>query len=543
MLNNFYTLYHLSKEFKSLIGNKVIEIFSQEKDTIVFNFFDGLKSKYLYFSAKNNFSFLYLDSEYKRARQNTVDLMEQLVGDVLQDVTLENAERIFLFRFINFQLYFHIFSGSSSNLYLCDKNNHIKFKLNKPSDNKSEIYSRPSNTLIPFNEYPSGELLTRALIKSNELFTKFYTEELLTRCNIDASIRLYQLSEINKHYISIQIEKIKNELYNTKTFYIIQTENEPILSLIKLSRYPNILFEYNEISQAIKKCKTLIIKRKIINALKTELTDIVQKNIKKYATKINNYKENLKNSVLADTYNLIGNLLLSQPDLRKKGLSSITIDNYDGGKILVKLDPKLNILENAQRYFEKSKKIVKNINAVKLNINKYNFLYKYLNNLLIKLSNINDYKLLISVRKELIQLKLIKDNYYIDNNLENKFKKFELSKGFLLYVGKNSINNEELTFKFAKPNDLWLHAKGFSGAHAVIPLSKNQVVPIEVIEKAAEITAYYSNARNASYVPVCYTQRKYVKKVKKATPGTVIVAREKVIFVAPKIDKNYVPQL
>ncbi len=89
--------------------------------------------------------------------------------------------------------------------------------------------------------------------------------------------------------------------------------------------------------------------------------------------------------------------------------------------------------------------------------------------------------------------------------------------------------------KFARPNDLWLHARGTSGSHAIIRLEKETKIPKEILTKAAEITAYYSGARNAKYVPVVYTYKKYVKKPRGANTGAVVISKEDVIMVEPKL--------
>ena len=121
-----------------------------------------------------------------------------------------------------------------------------------------------------------------------------------------------------------------------------------------------------------------------------------------------------------------------------------------------------------------------------------------------------------------------------------KFRVFELDENYTLYVGKNAANNDELTMKFAKPNDIWLHARGSSGSHCVIKSksNKNEKIPKIILQKAAEIAAYYSGAKNARYTPVCYTQKKYVHKPKNANTGAVVLQREEIIMVEPKLPKN-----
>jgi predicted ribosome quality control (RQC) complex YloA/Tae2 family protein len=116
-----------------------------------------------------------------------------------------------------------------------------------------------------------------------------------------------------------------------------------------------------------------------------------------------------------------------------------------------------------------------------------------------------------------------------------KFKKFELKNGFVLFVGKDSDNNDELTTKFAKPNDIWLHSKDLGGSHCIIKNNNKIFPPKEIIEQAAEICAYYSKGRNSKYVPVLYTFKKNVVKPKGAKSGAVRVNKEEVIFVTPNL--------
>ena len=117
----------------------------------------------------------------------------------------------------------------------------------------------------------------------------------------------------------------------------------------------------------------------------------------------------------------------------------------------------------------------------------------------------------------------------------SRFRVFDLGEGYILYVGKSAANNDELTVKFAKPNDLWFHARGSSGSHAVLRLNKEEKPPKFILQKAASIAAYYSGSKNAKYTPVCYTYKKYVHKPKGSNPGSVTISREEVIMVEPKL--------
>jgi predicted ribosome quality control (RQC) complex YloA/Tae2 family protein len=107
----------------------------------------------------------------------------------------------------------------------------------------------------------------------------------------------------------------------------------------------------------------------------------------------------------------------------------------------------------------------------------------------------------------------------------------------VLLVGKNSQQNEEVTFREAGSNDLWLHARGVPGAHVIIKSGGRQV-PRRTLEEAARLAAYYSQARGNTSVPVDYTQQRYVRHMKGGGPGMVIYERERTISVRPHEEQH-----
>jgi predicted ribosome quality control (RQC) complex YloA/Tae2 family protein len=109
----------------------------------------------------------------------------------------------------------------------------------------------------------------------------------------------------------------------------------------------------------------------------------------------------------------------------------------------------------------------------------------------------------------------------------------ELANGYVALVGKNSRQNEEVTFRLASPNDLWLHARGVPGAHVIVK-SGGRPVPERVLREAATLAAYYSQAREATSVPVDYTEQRYVRHMKGGGPGMVTYERERTLYVEPR---------
>jgi predicted ribosome quality control (RQC) complex YloA/Tae2 family protein len=98
-----------------------------------------------------------------------------------------------------------------------------------------------------------------------------------------------------------------------------------------------------------------------------------------------------------------------------------------------------------------------------------------------------------------------------------------------ILVGRSAADNDALTTKVARPHDLWLHAKGITGAHVIVPLDKRETCPIDVLVDAAHLAAHFSDAKGETVVDVVHTPRRYVRKPRGAAPGAVAIDREKVI--------------
>jgi predicted ribosome quality control (RQC) complex YloA/Tae2 family protein len=111
------------------------------------------------------------------------------------------------------------------------------------------------------------------------------------------------------------------------------------------------------------------------------------------------------------------------------------------------------------------------------------------------------------------------------------FRTFHARSGPRVLVGRGAAQNDLLTFQIARPHDLWLHAKGYPGAHVIVPLAKNQSCPGDVLVDAAHLAAHFSDARDEAVVDVQYVARRHLRKPRGSAPGLVVVEREKVIAV------------
>jgi predicted ribosome quality control (RQC) complex YloA/Tae2 family protein len=129
-----------------------------------------------------------------------------------------------------------------------------------------------------------------------------------------------------------------------------------------------------------------------------------------------------------------------------------------------------------------------------------------------------------------------------DRGADRQLRRFVSSEGFTILVGRDTEGNDYLTQQVARPHDLWLHVQGHSGSHVVVQVpNRSASIPRPTLIQAAQLAAYYSQARDAGKVAVDYTLRKYVRKPRKAKPGLVTITQEKTIIVVP--DKSLVRKL
>ncbi len=119
------------------------------------------------------------------------------------------------------------------------------------------------------------------------------------------------------------------------------------------------------------------------------------------------------------------------------------------------------------------------------------------------------------------------------------YRRYQLSDGYEVWVGRNAKQNDMLTTRDARKYDLWLHARGVSGSHTVLRVPRRQETPpARIVEKAAAIAAWHSKARTSELAPVIVAEKRYVHKPRKSPLGTVVVEREEVLIVKPEIPEG-----
>lgn len=264
---------------------------------------------------------------------------------------------------------------------------------------------------------------------------------------------------------------------------------------------------------------------------------VLQNNIERCEKKLALYADVLNSGEQMEKCRLYGELLTANLHSLKSGTDTAAVDNYYADpveRIAIPLDRQLTPGENAQRYYKKYQKLkaARDMAIVQREqtLSELDYLEGQLDNLT-KCTAENELSELIEELKDQGYIKRDKGGRKKMKLAASKPMHFVSSTGADIYVGKNNRQNDELTLRFASPNDIWMHTKNIPGSHVIVKGASEQ--DTAAMTEAALLAAYYSRARGSENVAVDYTPRKYVKKPAGAKPGMVIYTTNKTAYVTP----------
>ena len=528
MINHKATISALTDELQSIVGYKFSQLYKQDKGLLIIEITDGKSDLYLEFSTNSPYDRLLLRNRHNRAKANTKDLFGVLVGETITNINHVNEDRILVISTQTHNLYFVLFGHNKSDLLVTTKKNKIIHSLNNLDEIGTKI-SIDTNEQKSISDFDSETFLSDALKKCKYYLGKYYTENYLDKYGYSKKTLL---KEVNIEELEENVDRYYYQLARAKESYVYKlSEEKYLLSLIELSGY-----------ELYKKCDDIsggILTKFICEVSKTRITELKKKSLGKLVKliskdenailRINNLEGGEEKSEELRHY---AELLISQPNPKIKSGKEIELLDWDGESIRIPLDEKISLLDNAQKYFKKSSNVLKERTIAKAKLPELELRLAEKRSLLTTIEESEDAKKLEEIIVE--NRKILGD--IVERKgpeiREEKFKRYDLSENFVLYVGKNAKNNDELTMKFAKPNDIWLHARGVGGSHCVIRVDGRE--PSKgIIKEAAAIAAFYSKAKTSHLAPVAYTHKKYVTKPKGANPGAVVVRREEVVLVEP----------
>ncbi len=452
----------------------------------------------------------------------------------LEGAWIESIEQVELDRIIQINLYgrnelqdvkqYHMYieiMGRHSNMILTNEDNKILECLKRVPPYLSQTRTlQPGGTyqFPPMKDKRNPYLETEADINSIQNVYQGFSPELSR--------------EVEYRMKSGQtFQDIMNECAHSESIYIHHENNKETFHIIELKH----------IGEAINKLPftqgfdDFYGQKDEKDRIKQQTQDLSRYITNEYDRNINKL-EKLKTTLLdnqdSDDLRVKGELLYSHLHLIQKGMSSVDVVNYYNNETLtIDLDPRRGPKENAQRYFHLYQKNKNSIEHLQQQISIVSEELDYFDSLKTMISQASYYDA-IEIKEELEIQGYLKKK--ITKQAKKKKKphimKYVTTAGVEIYVGKNNLQNDYLTFKLASKNDTWFHAKDMPGSHVVV---HSENLDEFTIRLASKIAAFYSKGRLSSSVPVNYTQIKNLKKPAHGKPGQVILQNYSTIYIDP----------
>lgn len=336
-------------------------------------------------------------------------------------------------------------------------------------------------------------------------------------------------------------ESIKNG--NADPYMVIEENGHPLdFTFIKVSQYGDAteVRKFGSFSEMLDKFYS---KRSGADRMKQRSNDLfkfVTNLADRISRKLDVQRQELARSTERDILRVKGELIHANLWMIEKGMTSVVLENYyDNCKpVEVKLDPRLTPNQNAQHYFSEYRKADTAERMLKKFIEKGEAELSYIESVFDLLSRARTDDEVVAIREELVSQGYLK-NHRKNNQKPVKLapKEYISSDGFRILCGRNNIQNDKLTFKDSRKNDIWLHTQKIHGSHTVI-VTEGREVPETTIQQAAIVAAYNSKARESSLVPVDYTEIRNVKKPSGSAPGKAVYEHYKTAYVRPAQFEN-----
>ena len=457
-----------------------------------------------------------------------IESIEQIENDRIVEITVSNKNEIG--DHIQATLIIEIM-GKHSNILLVDKSSHKILEVIKHVGFSQNSY----RTLLPGSTYiapPSTESLNPFTIKDEKLFEILQTQE-LTAKNLQS---LFQglgrdtANELENILVSDKLSTFRN-FFNQKT--------KPCLTETSFSPVPFA----NQVGESFTSLSDLLdtyykdkAERDRVKQQASELIRRVENELQKNRHKLKKQEKELLATDNAEEFRQKGELLTTFLHQVPNDQDQVTLDNYYTNQpITIALDKALTPSQNAQRYFKRYQKLKEAVKYLTELIEETNATILYLESVETVLNQAG-LEEIAEIREELIQTGFIRRRQREKIHKRKKPEQYLASDGkTIIYVGRNNLQNEELTFKMARKEELWFHAKDIPGSHVVI--SGNLNPSDEVKTDAAELAAYFSKGRLSNLVQVDMIEVKKLNKPTGGKPGFVTYTGQKTLRVTPDPEK------
>lgn len=457
-----------------------------------------------------------------------IESIEQVENDRIVEMTVSNKNEIG--DHIQATLIIEIM-GKHSNILLVDKSSHKILEVIKHVGFSQNSY----RTLLPGSTYiapPSTESLNPFTIKDEKLFEILQTQE-LTAKNLQS---LFQglgrdtANELERILVSEKLSAFRN---------FFNQETKPCLTETSFSPVPFA----NQVGEPFANLSDLLdtyykdkAERDRVKQQASELIRRVENELQKNRHKLKKQEKELLATDNAEEFRQKGELLTTFLHQVPNDQDQVILDNYYTNQpIMIGLDKALTPNQNAQRYFKRYQKLKEAVKYLTDLIEETKATILYLESVETVLNQAG-LEEIAEIREELIQTGFIRRRQQEKIQKRKKLEQYLASDGkTIIYVGRNNLQNEELTFKMARKEELWFHAKDIPGSHVVI---SGNLDPSDAVKTdAAELAAYFSQGRLSNLVQVDMIEVKKLNKPTGGKPGFVTYTGQKTLRVTPDSKK------
>ena len=538
-----FFLHHMTEELRrELLGGRIQKINQPFEQELVLQIRSNRQSHKLLLSAHSVFGRVQLtDTTFENpAVPNTfimvmrkylqgavIEAIQQVENDRILEISVSNKNEIG--DSVAVTLVIEIM-GKHSNIILLDKASDKIIEAIKHVGFSQNSY----RTILPGSTYvapPQTGSLNPFTVGDEKLFQILQTEDLEPK-------RLQQIFQGLGRDTATELSGrlTADKLKTFRAFFASPTQpslTEKSFSALLFSDSKTQMSTLSELLDTFYKDKA---ERDRVNQQASELIRRVENELEKNRKKLGKQEEELLATVNAEEFRQKGELLTTFLHQVPNDQDQVELDNYyTGEKIIISLDKALTPNQNAQRYFKRYQKLKEAVKHLTSLIEETRTTILYLESVETALAQASLTEI-AEIREELIQTGFIRRRQREKIQKRQKLEKYLATDGqTIILVGRNNLQNDELTFKIAKKDELWFHAKDIPGSHVVI--TGNLQPSDEVKTDAAELAAYFSKARLSNLVQVDMIEIRKLNKPTGGKPGFVTYTGQKTLRVTPDEEK------
>lgn len=538
-----FFLHHLTKELQDeLLYGRIQKVNQPFEHELVLTIRNNRKNYKLLLSAHPVFGRLQITKTDFQNPQTpntfTMIMRKYLQGAVIESITQIENDRVLEIAFSNkneigdnikVTLVVEIM-GKHSNIILIDKAESKIIESIKHIGFSQNSY----RTILPGSTYiapPKTDAKNPFTVSDEKLFEILQTEDLAPR----HLQKLFQgLGRDTAENLAAQLSDDKLKQFRAFFAQPVQPNmTDKSFAAVSFDKSGQTFDSLSELLDVFYQDKA---ERDRVNQQSSDLIHRVQTELDKNIKKLAKQEKELAATENAEEFRQKGELLTTYLSMVPNNQDQVELDNYyTNEKITIALDKSLTPNQNAQRYFKKYQKLKEAVKHLTGLIEETKHTITYLESVETALSHasISDIE---DIREELVETGFVKRRTRDKRHKRKKPEQYLASDGkTIIMVGRNNLQNDELTFKMAKKGELWFHAKDIPGSHVLI---KDNLNPSdEVKTDAAELAAYYSKARLSNLIQVDMIEAKKLNKPTGAKPGFVTYTGQKTLRVTPTEEK------